>query len=332
MTPKTNSNIEIFMISIGGSISMIAQTSREGVSPSLQGLDLLRTVPGLEHMMAVHVESPYTIPSGHLGLEDLMKLSNRVNEIAESNPEAGLVITTGTDTLEEAAYFIDLTYCHANPVVFTGAMRDASQISPDGPRNIKDAALTAACSECRDLGVMVVLNGEIHAARDVTKTHTTDVSSFRSPMSRPLGAVHSERIVMRRKPWSREYIDTKRVAQRVELLKCVIGGDGRAMFTMMDLGVDGFVVEAFGGGHVPPGVRDAIAQAVKKEIPVVVTSRCHWGELLVHTYDYQGSEIDLRALGALFVGCLNGPKARVKLSLCLGAGMTGNQLASYFPD
>ena len=311
---------------------MTAPSSGKGVSPSLEGADLLRTVPKLAHVHAIRVESPYTIPSGHLTLEHLMELSCRVNQIAASNPDAGLVITTGTDTLEEAAYFIDLTYPYPNPLVFTGAMRDASQISPDGPRNIMDAVMTAVCQECRNLGVLVVLNGEIHAARDVTKTHTTDVSTFRSPMLGPLGLVQDEKIVMRRKPWIREYINTKRVADRVELIKCIVGGDGRTIHAMMNLGVDGFVVEAFGGGHVPPAVRDAIAQAVKMDLPVVVTSRCHWGELLTHTYDYEGSEIDLRALGALFIGCLNGPKARIKLSLCLGADLTRDQLKRYFPD
>jgi L-asparaginase len=96
--------------------------------------------------------------------------------------------------------------------------------------------------------------------------------------------------------------------------------------------VEGFVVEGFGGGHVPPVIRDAIARAIKKDIPIVITSRCHWGELLVNTYDYQGSEIDLRAIGAYFIGCLSGQKARIKLSLVLGAGLSRRDLAKYFPD
>ena len=332
ITSRDKSKIEIFMISIGGSISMTAPSKSESVSPSLKGEDLLQIVPNVNQIASIHVESPYTIPSCHLSLTHLMALSNRVSEIAESNPEAGIVITTGTDTLEEAAYFIDFNYRHPNPVVITGAMRDSTQLSSDVSRNILDSVLVAACKECRNLGALVVLNGEIHAARDVTKTHTTDVSSFKSPMLGPLGIIHGMKVVMWRKNYRREFVETKRVATRVELIKCVIGGDSRAMYALMDMGVDGFVVEGFGGGHVPPVMRDAISRGIKKDIPIVITSRCHWGELLVNTYDYQGSEIDLRDIGALFTDCLSGQKARIKLSLVLGAGLSRRKLARYFPD
>ncbi|MBW1818797.1 MAG: asparaginase [Deltaproteobacteria bacterium] len=320
------------MVTIGCTLAMDSSAPGKAVSPLLSGEDLVGAVPGLAGIVNLQLENRHPIPSGHLQWNDLLTLSQRISDICRGDPDGGVVVTTGTDTLEEAAYFVDLTLELENCVVFTGALRDPTQIGPDGPRNLKDAVTVAASTVCRRLGVLTCLNAEIHAARDVTKMNTTDVSSFTSPKLGLLGVVHGEKVVMRRKPWTHEYIKTDRVAERIELIKCVVGDEGRMMRAMTELGVEGFVIEGFGGGQVPPGLRDAIAEAMERDIPVIMTSRCLWGELLVDTYDYLGSEIDLRELGVLFIGCMSGPKARIKLALALASDSQGAPLATYFPD
>ena len=226
---KEYSKASICIISIGGTIASIAKGGEDGVFPALGGSDIVQSVPGLEESMSIRIESPYTVPSNQLTFDHLLSLYQSLVEMAESDPEVGFVITTGTDTLEESAYFVDLLYNYPNPIIFTGAMRAPSQICPDGPRNLQDAALAAASPLCRELGVLVVMNGEIHAARDVTKTHSTDVASFRSPMLGPLGTIHGEKVIIRRRPFRREWIDTRKAANCVELIRCVLGDSGRAM-------------------------------------------------------------------------------------------------------
>ncbi len=327
-----NSRYGVFMISIGGTIAMTSDTTGKGVSPSLNGSDLLGSLATMKGKIHVQVESPYTHPSAHLKFKHLIDLSNRINEITAQNSDAGIVITMGTDTLEEVAYFLNLTYRHSNPVIVTGAMRSPGQIGADGTRNMTDSILCAVSRDCRDLGVLVVMNGEIHGAVDVVKTHTADVSAFKSPVVGALGCVQEERVVMFRRLWKREIVDLEQCDETVELMRCVVGDSGRALKALLELGANGFVVEALGGGHVPPAVRDAIESVVAKQIPVVVTSRCLSGNLLMNTYNYVGSEIDLRSLGVLFANGLNGPKARLKLSVLLGNTSTRNRLAEYFAD
>ena len=318
------------MIAIGGTIAMTAEADGKAVSPSMNGSDLLETLSLTQENIQVHVESPYTLPSAHLEFKHLIDLSNRINEIAALNSDAGIVITMGTDTLEEVAYFLNLTYRYANPVIVTGAMRSPGQIGADGPRNIMDSILCANSSVCRDLGVLVAMNGEIHTAVDVVKTHTSNVSAFKSPIAGILGCVQEERVTLFRKPLRREIFKMEQCDEAVELIRCVVGDRGNGMKALLERGVSGFVVEALGGGHVPPGVREVIRSAVDQGVPVVVTSRCLSGNPLLDTYDYVGSEIDLRALGVFFANGLNGPKARIKLSLLLGNRSTKKQVSKYF--
>ena len=302
----------------------------KGASVHLTGEDLVELLPEPFKKRDIKVENFRMVPSGHLTFDDLLALSKRIYQICNDDPEAGVVVTTGTDTLEEAAFFIDLTFRLGNCVVFTGAMRDKNQASPDGPRNIQDAIWVASSELCRDIGVLVCFNGEIHTARDVTKTHTTDVASFASPQVGLVGVVHDGQVIMKRKPLIREYINNGRVSEGVELIKCVLGDGGRIMSSLIESGIDGLVIEGFGGGHVTPAIREHVVKAKKKHIPIVMASRCPQGNLLKQTYGYPGSEIDLRELGVFFSGSLSGPKTRIKLALAVGH--TDEQLKVYFPD
>lgn len=323
---------EIYVFSLGGTISMSSTSPGHAVSPALNGRDLLENIPEFNKNDNIHIYSPYTIPSSHLKLDQMMELLIQIKKMARENPECGFVITLGTDTLEEAAFFIDFTFPYENPVVFTGAMRNETLFESDGLRNIQDSILVASSPECRDLGALVVMNGQIHAARDVTKTHSTDVATFKSPSFGHLGVVHENSVLLRRKPLKREFIRTEQFAPKVELYKSVIGGDGLVIDLLLDHGIDGLVVEAFGGGHVTPEVFERLNRAISQGVPVVVTTRCHSGELLINTYDYAGSESDLRGIGAYFINCLTGPKARISLSLALGADPSGAGLSVIFPD
>ncbi len=309
---------------------MASEQQGTPVSPSFDGQELLDGLSCLRAKIGIEVESPYILPSAHLTLRHLSDLSHKVNEVTSANRHVGIVITTGTDTLEEVAYFLNLTYRNINPVIVTGAMRNPSQVGSDGARNILDSIRCAVSTECSDSGVLVVMNGEIHGADDVTKTHTSDVSAFQSPRAGALGCVQEDRVIMFRRLWGREFIELAQCDESIELIRCVVGDSGRGMQLLMETGAGGFVIEAFGGGHVTPAMRDVIHSVTQKGIPVIVTSRCLSGRTLRSTYNYQGSEIDLQSLGVYFSNGLSGPKSRIKLSLLLGNALTKHRISDYF--
>ena len=325
----------IHLISLGGTISMLPPEPGRSVSPCLSGRDMVMSLPdigtGMENGLDVRVEDLHQIPSSHLQFAHLMELSRKIRSLTSENPQAGIVITTGTDTMEEAAYFIDLTYNGPNPVVFTAAMRHSADIEADGPRNILESLHVASIPQCRDLGVLVVMNGQIHAARDVMKLHTSDTGAFQSPGWGPLGVVNGKTVCMHRSLRTRDYLAVTQSAARVELVKCVLGMDGFVIQALLDRGLDALVIEALGGGHVPPSLVEPIKSALDAGVPVVLTSRCLQGGLFVDMYDYAGSETDLRALGVLFSSGLSGPKTRIKLALALGAVDDKARLAEHFP-
>jgi L-asparaginase len=239
------------------------------------------------------------------------------------------VITHGTDTIEETAYLLDLLHHDPRPVVVVGAMRTSDDLSWDGPVNLFSGCLVAGDRNAVNRGVMVVMNNTINAASEVTKTYTESIDTFVSPDTGPLGIVDLRRVLFYRQPVSRARLPWVKEAKRVELIEATSGSDGVLIDAAVSAGCAGLIIAAMGRGNVPPAMAEAMGRAIKAGVAVVVVSRC-WGGRVAPIYGYEGGGARLRDMGAVFAPWLNGPKARIALSLALASGYDQRRLETLF--
>ncbi|HET9533072.1 MAG TPA: asparaginase [Blastocatellia bacterium] len=300
----------------GGTISMQFDPEIGAAVPALSGREIIDSVPGLTDMADIEIIDFGRFPGPHMTLRRMMELSNRVRETLARDEIDGVVITHGTDTLEETAYLMDLTVASEKPVVFVGAMRNSSEIGWDGPSNLLAATRVASSQAARRLGTMVVMNETVLAASEATKTHTESFDSFQSADFGPLGVIDKGEVIIRRSPSVREHIATDSIAEPVFLLKAAAGFDSTLINACLDAGAKGIVIEALGRGNLPPDSVPGIERALSAHLPVVLTSRCLRGRVY-ESYGYAGGGKHLRNLGVIFADFLNGQKARIKLALAL---------------
>jgi len=301
------------------------------VSPALNGSDLVAAIPSLKDRAAIDVFAFSNVPSAYLTMEDLVRLKDYIEKL-ERDGYAGVVITHGTDTMEETAYFLDLTVQSEIAVVLTGAQRNPSLVSSDGPVNLSDSILTAADDSTPEMGAVIVFASEITAAREATKFHRTRVDTFKSLEFGPLGVVNNDRIIWYRRPPERSVYNIDSADKRVDIINSYTGADSSMMYCSLERNADGIVVDALGAGHVPPGMLEGIIKAIDKGIPVVLTSRVPLGRPLTDTYGFEGGERHLRSLGVIFGEDLSAWKARIKLIVLLAAGFTTEQIKYEFEN
>jgi L-asparaginase len=325
----------VAIIFTGGTIAMTA-TPANGIIPTLAGKDIMARIPEVQQFLpsvALELYDFATLPGPHISPEMMLTLTEFVRAISEQVD--GVVITHGTDSVEECAYFLDLAVGDHKPIVFTGAMHPSTDAAWDGGKNLLDAIGVAASKEFYNQGVLLVLDGTIHAASEVIKGHTTRTDTFRSADFGPLGSVHVLEHTppqRTRSPHHRLSIPTNDDVELpyVELLKAYSGMDDQLFRAAMKAGATGIVVEAMGQGNVPPGAVNGIARACEMGIPVVITSRCPAGPVRPY-YSYEGAGKELYRLGCLFAPFITGPKARIKLMLALAAGYSKEKLVEIFP-
>jgi L-asparaginase len=233
--------------------------------------------------------------------------------------------------LEETAFYLDLQLSPGKPVILTGAMRSSNEIGADGPLNLLNSVRTAVSAEAHGKGVLVVFNEEIHGARFVTKTHTSNVATFQSPQVGPIGILDKKSVKFNHIPYNHEYYPAHSINYPVGLLKMAMGMDSSLIYHLLDTGVRGLVIEALGQGNVPPHVVPGIVAAIQKQVPVVVVSRCFNG-IVQDVYGYEGGGKHLRELGAIFSNGLNGQKARIKLMILLSHSNDVTVIQSAFED
>ncbi|WP_348541406.1 asparaginase [Streptomyces sp. SAI-090] len=315
------------MKTLGGTIAMTRGPKADGATPSLTGADLIAAVPELSTVAQITVEDFRQLPGASLTLADIVDLVENISKAGTEGVRA--VATQGTDSIEEAAYQADLYYEGDLPLVFTGAMRNASLPGADGPANILASVQTAVSEEARGLGVLVVLGDEIHAARYVRKMHTTSITAFASPNIGPIGHVvegipriHNRVPRLPSIPWPVNQ------QPRVEVVTATLGSDGFLLDALKD-SVQGLVIAAFGVGHVPATWCDRL-EALAATMPVVLASRIGTGSVLTRTYAFGGSESDLLARGLIAAGTLDPFKARLLLSACLAAGSSRADIEAAF--
>jgi L-asparaginase len=310
----------IHLLFTGGTISMQRDVSAGGNVPTHGGEALVSFAPGLDEISPFRIENWAKLPACHLGQDRLWALRERVREIAEGGEVGGVVITHGTDTIEETAYLLARTLPAGLPVAITGAMRTSSDEGWDGPRNLLDAARVAASPESAGRGTMVVFNGQIFAGETAVKTHATDLAAFSAPHAAPIGRVEGGRVTFgavspRRAPPARP----EGLGARVALVSLVVGDDG----TLLDLARpehDGVVVEAFGSGNMPPGAVPAVRRWLDEGKPVVLATRCAQGEV-TPIYAFEGGGARTVAMGAIPAGPRTPSQARMELVLALSAGV-----------
>lgn len=306
---------KILILHTGGTIAMTEDKQTGSVSPR-QSNPLHETLPSLSSFGEIIAEEVFHLPSPHITPQKMLLLGKLIHEKITKEHFDGVVITHGTDTLEETAYFLDLFLNTGIPVVVTGAMRSSNELGADGPYNLISSVKVAASNEAVNMGVLVVLNDEIHTAKNVTKTHTSNIATFQSPQYGPIGIVTKRGVSFHQKLLYRENYSIKEITKDVCLLKAYAGMDRRIFDAILSMNIDGVVVEAMGQGNMPPQTVPGIHALVEKGIPVVLVSRCFNG-IVQDIYSYEGGGRHLKDLGVIFSNGLSGQKARIKLMMAL---------------
>lgn len=321
-------NITIF--TTGGTIAEKLDPRTGGAIPAVSGKDLIDAVPGLSKVANINVVNFSNIDSSQMTPELWAKLSKKVDDILQDPKINGAVVTHGTDTMAEGAYFLDLTVASEKPIVFVGAMRDASDLSPDGPANILNAVVQAGSTEAQDWGVTVTLNQYINAARDVRKTQTSNVQTFKSGEKGYLGYISLGKVIKFNERKKQHKFPIPEKLPNVVLLSDYAGSDGSFIRYAVDSEVDGIVVEAVGAGNVNAKMFEAIEYALEKNIPIVITSRVYHGQVLPVYADKGGGKI-LQKAGAILGNDLTTAKARLLLMLAIPqANGDHEKLKSFF--
>jgi L-asparaginase len=309
------------LLAAGGTIAMGGAQA----VPALDAAGLLKAVPLLEAVPALEGETVLGVPSAHLTLSQALDLCTRA--VAAAVGGEGVVISTGTDTLEEVAVLSALMSGAEAPIVVTGANRPATGPGADGPANLIDAIVVAGSDHAGGLGAVVVFGGEVHDAMTVRKLDSTGPAAFGSPLSGPLGRVVERRLWVHARPSRPEPIEVAALEHRVEIISPGLGDDG-ALLRHAASEADGVVLVAFGAGHLSPVLLSELGGAAAR-VPVVLTCRPERSSMLVSTYGFVGAEGDLRSSGALCAPFLSAPAARIALLCCLGAELDRERTAAF---
>ncbi|MDQ2052237.1 asparaginase [Natronolimnohabitans sp. A-GB9] len=314
------------VLSTGGTIA--STDGPDGATPSKDGANLVAAVPELEEVATVDVDSVCDELSFHLSVCQVTSLVRAV-ERAASDGVDGIVVTHGTDTMEESAYYLDLVVDTPVPIVFTGAQRPADHPSADGPENLLQAVRVAADERFTD-GTYVAFGDLVHAARWVTKARAGRPDGYASPDAGPVAEVTADGVALRREPRSESVsLPVTETTARVELIPSGLAVDGRQLERAVADGVDGLVLAASGIGNTTPEIGDAVADAVDAGVPVVVATRCFDGAVAAR-YGGPGGSRTLREHGTIPAGDLPPWKARIKLGLALSAFDDRERVRSAF--
>ena len=314
---------KILVLHTGGTISMQADDSGAVVTSQDNPMNhVSNPLEGVE----VHTLDFFNLPSPHIKPKHMLALYQKIKE--EADHYDGFVITHGTDTLEETAYFLDTMEVPHKPIVLTGAMRSSNELGSDGVYNYLSALRVASDDKAADKGVLVVMNDEIHAAKYVTKTHTTNVSTFQTPTHGPLGLIMKHEILYFKTAEPRVRFDLDRIQGLVPIIPVYAGMTEELLDLLPVDQLDGLIIQAFGAGNVPKEISQKLNALIQEGLPIALVSRCFNG-IAEPVYAYEGGGVCLQNAGVFFVKELNAQKARLKLLIAINAGLTGDELRAY---
>jgi L-asparaginase len=340
MRPGAHAPNMIAILFTGGTMSMKIDPATSAAVPALSGGEILAHVPGLSRVADVEFEDVSRLPGPHVTPEQMWRLARRAAAWLDRPDVDGLVVTHGTDTLEETAYLLDLLLISDKPIVFVGAIRTISEPGWDGPANLLAAVRVAAARESRGRGALVVMNEQILTASEAQKIHTESSGSFASPEFGPVGVIDAGRVLyVRMAPRHGDWIapDAEaglrvgRLETEVDLIKSAAGADDRFIRCSLAAGARGIVIEAMGRGNLPPSMKPGLMAAAAASVPLVISSRYGAGSVQ-ERYGYEGGGHDLAQLGVIFAGRLNGLKARMKLMTALAYTSDVDQLRTIFAE
>jgi len=320
----------IVLIGTGGTIASRYDPELGRTVASARGEDLLKQVPQLTDIATIEVDDFATVPSFDMSVGFAFELAGRINQQLARDEVAGVVVTHGTDTMEESCWLADLLLASDKPAVFTGAQRAHDDPTPDGPVNILGAVRTATSPAARGLGAVICFADQIHAARDVTKVSASALAAFQSYEKGALGEIDAGRVVIHRRHALRRTFAIDVLETRVPLIRICLGFDLYLVEAALEHGARGLVIEAFGRGNGPAALVPVVRRAVDAGIPVIVTSRCPTGR--VEPIYGKGGGKDLLDAGAILAGDLKGPKARLLLMVLLSAAETRERIAEVFAE
>lgn len=307
------------LLAVGGTIAMRGARA----VPAVDALGLVSEVPQLAAVPALEAETLTSLPGAHVGLRQALEIARRAADAAAAGE--GVVITTGTDTMEELAALCAIVHPGPAPIVLTGANRPGSAPGADGAANLVDAVALAGSATADGLGAVVVFGGEIHGAMTVRKVDSTGPAAFGSPVAGSLGRVVEARVWLSAKPIRPTPLDVRGLDYRVPIVPTALGDDGD-LLGQASASSDGVVLVALGAGHVSTGVLGQLRAAAQR-VPVVVTCRPDRSSMLFSTYGFEGAEGDVRHSGAVCAPFLSPAAARIALLCCLGAGLEQAEIA-----
>ncbi|MBU5270908.1 asparaginase [Staphylococcus caprae] len=320
---------KLLVIHTGGTISMSQDATNKVVTneenPISQHQDIINQYAEVEETHLLNVPSP------HMTAKNVTRLRETIIQCVNNNDYDGYVVTHGTDTLEETAFLLDLLLDIDEPVVITGAMRSSNEIGSDGLYNFISAIRVASSDAALGKGVMVVFNDEIHTARNVTKTHTSNINTFQSPNHGPLGVLTKDRVQFHNHPYRQTSFKSINHQLKVPLIKAYMGMESDLLDFYANQEIDGLVIEALGQGNLPATCLSGLQHCLDKSIPIVLVSRSFNG-IVSPVYAYEGGGFDLFEKGVIFSNGLNGPKARLKLLVGLSQDMNHQKLKAYFEE
>jgi len=317
---------KVVLLATGGTIASRYDPKLGSTVASQRADELLKMLPQVAGVADIEVHDLATIPSYEMDLQFAFDLAGRIRDTLSRAEVAGVVVTHGTDTMEETCYLSDLLLDSDKPAIFTGAQRAHDDPQSDGPLNLLNSLRVAASPLTRGLGAMICFNATLHAARDVTKVHASAVETFQSYEHGALGEIDGSTVVIHRRPVLRRTFRIDRLEQDVELFRVVLGMDLRGIEAAIARGVAGVVIEGFGRGNGPSRLAELVRLATRKNIPVLMTSRCPAGRVQA-IYGGGGGGRDLADAGAIFAGDLKGPKARLLLMVLLSGAESGTPIA-----
>lgn len=326
--PASASRPHVVVMFTGGTISMKIDPETAAAVPALSGRDIVSQVPGLRRAARLTVEDYARLPGPHVSPYWMWGLKQRIEHHLADPRVDGVVVTHGTDTIEETAFLVDLTTETGKAVVFCGAMRTLGEPGSDGPANLRLAVQTAANPDARGHGVLIAIGEQILAASEAVKTHTQALGSFQSGIG-PVAIMDRQGVRFVRGAVRRRFVRTGGVDPSVDLHVMATGSDDRLLRASIETGAHGLVIEGTGAGNVPPAAVPAIRDALKAGIPVVIASRCGAGSV-APLYGYEGGGAQLHKLGCILGSDLVGQKARVLLMVALGAGLSDLALRALF--
>lgn len=312
---------KVVLLTTGGTIaSKPNKESGKLASGALTGEELAAMCL-LPDDIEVIVESVFQKASIHITFDDLLVLKDKIIDYFKDESISGIVVTHGTDTMEETSYFLDLTINDRRPVVVTGSQRSPEDLGSDVYINLRHAIYCACSKDLHEVGTVVVFNERIFSARYVKKEHASNIQGFNAFGFGYLGIIDNDQVHVFQKPIKREYFDVSSAIPQVEIIKCYIGANGKFIRAAREAGVKGIVLEGVGRGQVAPEMMAEIEKAIKEGIKLVITTSAEEGSVYT-TYDYEGSAYDLYKKGVILGSDNDSKKARIKLAVALASGLT----------